>query len=109
MKWLANGRPNQGSWYLYDWYCKAMTIALAPHVERRLRTLAEGHHLSIEAFIEQLVEREDPGFLNEQVSPRAGSLVELFADSPLRGSGIVIERDQSPDCTIRHGRLHRLT
>jgi muramoyltetrapeptide carboxypeptidase LdcA involved in peptidoglycan recycling len=73
-----------------------MTITLSPQTEQRLRALAELHNLSVEAVVERLIDREDRGSSPEQTAPRARNLVELFADLPLKGSGIVIERDRSP-------------
>ena len=73
-----------------------MTITLNPQTEERLRALAGQQNLSIEAVLERMVEQEAS---NQAASPaqvkRARTLVELFADSPLKGSGIVIERDRS--------------
>jgi hypothetical protein len=74
-----------------------MTITLNPQTEQRLRALAEQQNLSVEVVVERMVERESvgqPGDISQR-KPRARNLVELFADSPLKGSGIVIERDSS--------------
>jgi hypothetical protein len=76
---------------------EAMTITVNPQTEQRLKELALQQNLSVEAVVERMVEREigDKTISAEQAKPRARNLVELFADSPLRGSGIVIERDAS--------------
>jgi fructose-1,6-bisphosphatase/sedoheptulose 1,7-bisphosphatase-like protein len=78
-------------------YREAMTITLSPQAEGRLRAIAQTQNLSIEEVVERLVERErEHAPAIEQASqPRARTLVELFADSPLKGSGVVIERDRS--------------
>lgn len=73
-----------------------MTITLSPQAEERLRAIAQTQNLSIEEVVERLVERQgDQGSIEQTGRPRAKTLVELFADSPLKGSGVVIERDKS--------------
>ena len=73
-----------------------MTITLKPKTEQRLRVLAEQQHVSVEAFVEILVERESANQSVPLVATRvkARNLVELFKDSPLKG--IAFERDKSP-------------
>ncbi len=80
-------------------------IALDPKTEAALRALAQKEHLPVETWLTRIVERETslgadvaaPGVAVQPLAKsRAKNLVELFADSPLKGSGIVIERDPSP-------------
>ena len=83
-----------------------MTISLDPNTEACLRAIAEKEDLPVETWLARIVEREtSPGAVasvaaasaavQPPAKPRAKNLVELFADSPLKGSGIVIERDPS--------------
>lgn len=74
-----------------------MTITFTPQTEQRLKTIAERQNLCVEAVVERLVEREsiDSTAADHHDALRPRTLVELFAKSPLKGSGVVIERDAS--------------
>lgn len=80
-----------------------MTIELKPEQERIIREeIQNGHFRSADEVLDHALaalqgKERKPQDRNE---PRKQTLSEFFMNSPLAGSGIVLERDKDPGRTL---------
>lgn len=78
-----------------------MPIELKPETERLVQEeIRKGHFHSVDDLIVEGVHAWREKHLAQPTSGRKQTLSEFLQDSPLAGSGLMLERDQDPGRTI---------
>jgi len=68
-----------------------MNIALDPQTEASLRAIADQRHVSVEAYLTEVIHRE-AGQLSERKPSPHENLHEFLMRSPFRGANLDLER-----------------
>ena len=80
-----------------------MNITLDPQTEANLRAIADHRHVSIEAYLTEMIQRDAAAQLRATKSSPYKTLHEFLMHSPLRGANLNLDRAKDYPRTIELG------